>query len=238
MECTHGACQRRGQALSTSPKTNRRSSRPSNRSSPSQCATSRRTLRTYGGRNRGGASGSPHRLLHRCDGSSSYPHPGGEHVGRAGRAARCQAGPRWTLTGLAYTCDGPGVYLGGSRRRGHEVRYERHRGPRPTARLKRAGVPHRARLRRRARQAGLNAVEKIQRDTRPRRCTDPPKTRPGRPDQRIHARRLTPTNRRSLAESYFRAGRGRWRGRVGRRRPAAAGPAGCRRALDQCAYVY
>ncbi len=47
----HGVHVRRmpgqGRALSTSPKTNRRSSRPSNRSSHSQCATSRRTPRTY-----------------------------------------------------------------------------------------------------------------------------------------------------------------------------------------------
>ena len=36
---------------------------------------------------------------------------------------------------------------------------------------------------------------------------DPPKTRPERPDQRIHARRLTPRqDRRPAAESYFRAG--------------------------------
>jgi hypothetical protein len=40
-------------------------------------------------------------------------------------------------------------------------------GPRPTARLKRAGVPQRARLRGRASPLALNAVEKIQRTAGP-----------------------------------------------------------------------
>jgi hypothetical protein len=56
---------------------------------------------------------------------------------------------------LAYTRDGPGVYPGGSPGGGARSDVSVTCGPRPTARLKRAGVLHRARLRRRARQAGL-----------------------------------------------------------------------------------
>ena len=41
---------------------------------------------------------------------------------------------------------------------------------------------------------------------RHRHTTDPPKTCPQQPDQRIHARRLTTETCRSPAESYFRAG--------------------------------
>jgi hypothetical protein len=41
---------------------------------------------------------------------------------------------------------------------------------------------------------------------RPRHPRDPPKVRSQRPDQRIHARCLTPETRKSPAESYFRAG--------------------------------
>jgi len=43
---------------------------------------------------------------------------------------------------------------------------------------------------------------------RPRHLTDPPKARSQRPDQRIHARCLTPETRKSPAESYFSSGTG------------------------------
>ena len=127
MECMHDACQRRGQALSTSPKTNRRSSRPSNRSSHSQCATSRRTLRTYGGQDPAGSGGPPNRcsavaMVHPIVGQahltgdavirgSGPAHGTAEHVG--GRGARVD-GPALNV-GLPGTADGSSSHLNPSR---------------------------------------------------------------------------------------------------------------------------
>jgi hypothetical protein len=44
---------------------------------------------------------------------------------------------------------------------------------------------------------------------RPRPCTDPPKIRPGQPDQRIRTPPDPTRTRRSPTESYFRAAQGR-----------------------------